>query len=93
MKINSEINGPQWSYDNDKRITKIGHILRKTRIDEIPQLFSVIKGEMSLIGPRPERPEIDSQLEKIIIGYKAGTTYYQESQLGSSKLSLCFLNT
>ena len=71
MKINSEINGPQWSYDNDKRITKIGHILRKTRIDEIPQLFSVIKGEMSLIGPRPERPEIDSQLEKIIIGYKS----------------------
>ena len=71
MKINSEINGPQWSYANDKRITKIGHILRKYRIDEIPQLFSVIKGEMSLIGPRPERPEIDNQLEKIIIGYKS----------------------
>ena len=71
MKINSEINGPQWSHNNDERITKIGHILRKTRIDEIPQLFSVIKGEMSLIGPRPERPEIDKQLEKIIIGYKS----------------------
>ena len=50
MKINSEINGPQWSSENDKRITKIGHILRKTRIDEIPQLLSVIKGEMSLIA-------------------------------------------
>ena len=71
MKINSEKNGPQWSTTNDKRITKIGHFLRKTRIDEIPQLFSVIKGEMSLIGPRPERPEIDNQLEKKIIGYKS----------------------
>ena len=71
MKINSEINGPQWSFENDKRITKIGHILRKTRIDEIPQLLSVIKGEMSLIGPRPERPEIDNKLEKKIVGYKS----------------------
>ncbi len=71
MKINSEKNGPQWSTTNDKRITKIGHFLRKTRIDEIPQLFSVIKGEMSLIGPRPERPEIDNELEKKIIGYKS----------------------
>ena len=71
MKINSEIDGPQWSTKNDSRITKIGHFLRKTRIDEIPQLLSVIKGEMSLIGPRPERPEIDNKIEKIIIGYKS----------------------
>ena len=71
MKINSEIDGPQWSTKNDSRITKIGHFLRKTKIDEIPQLLSVIKGEMSLIGPRPERPEIDNQIEKIIIGYKS----------------------
>ena len=64
MKLNSEKNGVQWSQQNDKRVTKIGYFLRKTRIDEIPQLISVLKGEMSLIGPRPERPEIDNNLKK-----------------------------
>ena len=58
MKTNAEKNGAQWSSRNDKRITKVGNILRKTRVDEIPQLISVLKGEMSLIGPRPERPEL-----------------------------------
>ena len=47
---------------NDKRITKVGDFIRKTRIDELPQLVSVIIGDMSLIGPRPERPEIDKIL-------------------------------
>lgn len=70
MKINAEEDGIQWSSKNDKRITKIGYILRKTRIDEIPQLISVLSGEMSLIGPRPERPEIDDELIKNIPGYK-----------------------
>ena len=55
---------------NDKRITKIGKIIRKTRIDELPQLISVIKGDMSLIGPRPERPQIEKELEKEICNYK-----------------------
>ncbi len=55
MHINSEINGPQLSSTNDKRITKFGKFLRKTRIDEFPQFINVIKGEMSLVGPRPER--------------------------------------
>ena len=58
MRINAEKDGIQWSSNNDDRITKVGNFLRKTRIDEIPQLISVLNGEMSLIGPRPERPEI-----------------------------------
>ncbi|ABV51067.1 Hypothetical protein P9215_14541 [Prochlorococcus marinus str. MIT 9215] len=64
MKIDAEKKGPQWSTRNDQRITKIGRIIRKMRIDELPQLISVFKGEMSLIGPRPERPEINSLLMK-----------------------------
>ena len=61
MKIDAEKSGPQWASSNDRRITSIGKFIRKSRIDEIPQLISVIKGEMSLIGPRPERPFFDDQ--------------------------------
>ncbi len=69
MIINAEKNGEQWSSKNDKRITNIGNILRKLRIDELPQLLLVISGEMSLIGPRPERPNIDNFLRKEIPNY------------------------
>ncbi len=54
--------GPQWSNRGDKRITKVGKIIRALRVDELPQLISVIEGNMSLIGPRPERPEIEKNL-------------------------------
>ena len=70
MKVSAEDLGPQWSTKNDPRITRIGKIIRKLRLDELPQLILVIKGKMSLIGPRPERPEIDNKLEKIINNYK-----------------------
>jgi hypothetical protein len=63
MHTQAEAVGAQWAQRNDPRITKVGAWLRKTRIDELPQLVSVLKGEMSLIGPRPERPEIELDLE------------------------------
>lgn len=55
--------GAVWASKNDPRITPVGRVLRKTRLDEIPQLFNVLKGEMSLIGPRPERPDFYQKLE------------------------------
>jgi exopolysaccharide biosynthesis polyprenyl glycosylphosphotransferase len=58
MVIDAEKNGAQWAKPGDARITPLGKILRKTRLDELPQLINILKGEMSLVGPRPERPEI-----------------------------------
>ncbi len=69
MIKNAESSGAKWAKRNDNRITKVGHILRKTRIDELPQLLNIIKGDMSLIGPRPERPEFDNLLSKEIPYY------------------------
>ena len=71
MKTNAEKSGARWAQRDDPRITKVGKILRKTRIDELPQLINVISGELSLIGPRPERPEIEEQLEELIPYYRA----------------------
>ena len=69
MVSDSEKNGAQWASKNDARITGIGKILRKTRIDEIPQFWNVLIGDMSLIGPRPERPEFVSSLAEEIPFY------------------------
>ncbi len=69
MNINAENEGIKWASKNDPRTTFVGKILRKTRFDEIPQIYSVFKGEMSLIGPRPERPEIEETLKENIKFY------------------------
>ena len=73
MVKDAEKFGPQWSITGDKRITKVGRIIRSLRIDELPQLFSVIAGNMSLIGPRPERPEIETDLINEIPYYEYRT--------------------
>ncbi|OQX13834.1 MAG: hypothetical protein BWK80_42430, partial [Desulfobacteraceae bacterium IS3] len=75
MIVNAEkITGPVWAGENDRRITRIGNILRKTRIDELPQLWNVLKGEMSFVGPRPEREHFVKQLEKTIPYYRQRLT-------------------
>lgn len=69
MIENAEKNGPQWAEEKDSRITAIGRFLRKTRIDELPQLVNILRGEMSFVGPRAERPEFVKNLEKEIPHY------------------------
>lgn len=69
MRIDAERRGAQWVKQRDPRITPMGRFLRLTRIDELPQLVAVLRGEMSLIGPRPERPEFDQELERQIPHY------------------------
>jgi len=71
MVHNAEkMTGPVWSQKGDPRITRVGNIIRKLRIDEIPQMFNVLKGEMSLVGPRPERPFFVEKLSEQIPYYK-----------------------
>ena len=69
MQTNAETGGAQWASTNDSRVIAGGHFLRKTRIDEIPQCWNILKGEMSFIGPRPERPEFTQMLNKEIPYY------------------------
>ncbi|AXN37643.1 sugar transferase [Peribacillus butanolivorans] len=70
MSLDAEKNGPQWASEKDSRVTRIGAFIRKTRIDEIPQLINVLKGDMSLIGPRPEREFFYKEFDKFLPGFK-----------------------
>ena len=69
MRNDAERNGAQFAQQGDPRVTTIGRFLRKTRLDELPQLWNVLKGEMSLVGPRPERPVFIEELSREIPGY------------------------
>ena len=69
MTCDAEKNGPVWAEENDCRVTRFGSFIRKIRIDEIPQLWNILKGEMSFVGPRPERPYFVEQLKKKIPYY------------------------
>ncbi|WP_437682790.1 TIGR03013 family XrtA/PEP-CTERM system glycosyltransferase [Sorangium sp. So ce131] len=66
MRIDAEKNGAAWATEDDPRVTRVGRFIRKTRIDELPQLWNVLVGEMSMVGPRPERPEFIDLLEQQI---------------------------
>lgn len=69
MRLDSEPNGPKWCVPGDPRVTPLGRLLRATHLDELPQLLNILQGDMSLIGPRPERPEIVARLERVFPDY------------------------
>jgi lipopolysaccharide/colanic/teichoic acid biosynthesis glycosyltransferase len=72
MRQDAEADGqPHWAATVDPRATRVGRILRRTHLDEFPQFWSVVRGDMSLVGPRPERPELVAELEKQIPFYRA----------------------
>jgi lipopolysaccharide/colanic/teichoic acid biosynthesis glycosyltransferase len=71
MRPDAEDSGAVWAQDNDVRVTRVGRFLRKTRIDEIPQLLCVLRGDMSVVGPRPERPEFVDVFDRTIPFYGA----------------------
>lgn len=84
MRVDSEKNGARLAAKGDSRVTPVGRVIRKIHFDELPQLFNIIKGDMSIVGPRPERPEIAAQYEKKIpefsyrLKMKAGLTGYAQ---------------
>ena len=89
--------GPKWAGDNDPRVTRVGKFLRSSRLDEIPQLWCVLKGEMAFVGPRPERPEFVELFETDIRRYgdrhrvKSGVTGWAQVHglRGQTSLSDC----
>ncbi len=69
MRIDAEKDGAKWAQQKDPRVTRVGAFIRKYRIDELPQLFNVVKGDMEFVGPRPERPEFTEVFENDIPYY------------------------
>jgi exopolysaccharide biosynthesis polyprenyl glycosylphosphotransferase len=69
MTVDAEATGPRWAAVEDPRLTRVGRWIRRARIDELPQLFNVLAGSMSVVGPRPERPHFSEQLAKVIPNY------------------------
>ncbi len=74
MGLDAEADGPRWSPKDDPRITRVGRVLRKTHVDELPNLWAVLHGDMSMVGPRPERPEFIAALEREVPLYRTRFT-------------------
>lgn len=70
MKLDAEKNGPQWAVKEDARCTRVGRVLRRLRLDELPQLWNILKGDMSFVGPRPERAYFYDKFEEYIPGFR-----------------------
>jgi len=70
MRTDAELNGAQWAQENDSRVTRVGAFIRKVRLDELPQIWNVFRGDMSFVGPRPERPKFVDQFDKNIPYYR-----------------------
>jgi lipopolysaccharide/colanic/teichoic acid biosynthesis glycosyltransferase len=68
--MDAEARGPAWAAQSDPRVTRVGAFIRRMRIDELPQLINVLKGEMGFVGPRPERPHFVDQLAEVIPFYR-----------------------
>jgi lipopolysaccharide/colanic/teichoic acid biosynthesis glycosyltransferase len=69
MRTDAEVSGAVWAQKNDPRVTRVGKFIRMTRIDELPQFINVLLGDMSIVGPRPERPVFTSQFNKEVPGF------------------------
>jgi len=70
MRTDAELNGAQWAKENDNRVTRVGGVIRKLRLDELPQIWNVFRGDMSFVGPRPERPVFVDEFDKTIPYYR-----------------------
>ena len=91
MRIDAERAGAQLASANDDRVTRVGRILRKTRLDELPQFWNVLVGEMSIVGPRPERPELVKTLSAVIPMFEERTRLVRPGITGLAQVSLDYL--
>jgi len=91
MRTDAEkLSGPVLATENDPRVTRVGRLLRKTRLDELPQFVNVLRGEMSIVGPRPERPELADQLAMAIPYFEERMRDVKPGITGLAQISLSY---